>query len=210
MGLAAMATNSQRNRDALYASLMGEIKVRASAININLRRIQDDPDAPAAFADVESCFLQIRFICELIALASLLAHEESGLNKRLMKDWNADVIFGALVKINPHCFPHPVVVAKSPNGRKSVTSPPGVFLNRSGLKKIYTECGQLLHRGRLEHASHGFKKNYDVDAMEAWLAELKKLLTDHVVLIMPERMVLIVHMFGGPAGEVEVYRAALQ
>jgi len=204
-----MTANPQAKRDSLYATLMGEIKTRVQSIYVSLSRIKADRNAPTAFTDVESCVLQIRFICELVALGALLAHEGLGLNKRLRKDWNAEAIFDALSKVNPHCFPHPVKAERDATGRLNIGSPPGLFLNRQGLQKIYSECGRLLHRGSLKQAPIGFAKNYDVDEINVWLNELKKLLSDHVVLILPEGQILLVHMFGGPTGEVVVYRAIL-
>lgn len=53
----------------------------------------------------EFAFLQLRYICELVALSSLAAHCSIGIGSRLSKVWNAAEAFALLEHVNPHCFP---------------------------------------------------------------------------------------------------------
>src|SRR5690242_15713425 len=65
-----MPTKSQNDAMNLYAGLMTEIKVRINAINTGtMNQIPVPPPLVKEF-----CFLQIRMICELVALGCLVAH----------------------------------------------------------------------------------------------------------------------------------------
>jgi hypothetical protein len=54
----------------LYANLMDEVKARIDCINV---AVQGRTGFPTPIAR-EFCYLQLRFLCELIALSCLVAH----------------------------------------------------------------------------------------------------------------------------------------
>src|SRR5437762_1433117 len=78
----------------LYANLMDEIKRRTDVIRSTLNGGYPMPQM-AAF---ELCYLQLRKICEVFALACLAAHGDiPGVrNKLLQKTYNADQIIKQL------------------------------------------------------------------------------------------------------------------
>lgn len=63
----------------------------------------------------EIAYLQLRMICELIALACLVAHGEvSGVQKAdLRKEWNADKIIKKVGSLHPGFYPVPVRQGKA-------------------------------------------------------------------------------------------------
>jgi hypothetical protein len=65
-----MATAEQREAMQLYANIMEEIKLRLEGIN---HATAGQTGMPFPLVN-EFCFLQLRMLCELIALGCLVAH----------------------------------------------------------------------------------------------------------------------------------------
>jgi hypothetical protein len=83
-----MATKEDEAAAALYANIMEEVKLRALSINILT-------NASISLHPVlisEYCFLQLRMLCELIAIGCLVAHGdiEATQTKDFQKTWKAD------------------------------------------------------------------------------------------------------------------------
>lgn len=187
----------------LYAALMEEVKLRLRAIGVRVPMLSS-PSAPAdAFLDAEFCFLQIRMICELVALGSLSAHYPLGLRKDLLKSYAADRIFTELGNINPHCFPRPVVIQRT-GGGIHLGTPEGQYLSAQTLRRIYTDCGHILHRGLIKHAIRGEQKQLDIAMLDKWAEALGRLLQNHVIYVAETDMMLIVHLTVAPHNQVQV------
>jgi hypothetical protein len=73
--------------------LMREVKIRLRAIRASVAIIEANADNPGAFVHAESGYLQVRFVCELVALAAVIAHHESPGVGSILAEWNADVIW---------------------------------------------------------------------------------------------------------------------
>src|SRR5665213_3618026 len=89
----------------LYCDLMEEIKARHSIIeNVFAGKFNLPP-----FAASEFCYLQLRVVCELIALACLAAHGdiEATRKGKLFKAYNADQIIKDLGRLHPDFYPRP-------------------------------------------------------------------------------------------------------
>jgi hypothetical protein len=72
---------------------------------------------PAAIVR-EVRFLQLRMLCELIALACLMAHGDIPAvqaSKKLSKEYSADKIIGQLDALHPNFYPYPVLVTVTSN-----------------------------------------------------------------------------------------------
>jgi hypothetical protein len=185
-----------------YGDFMREIKIRLEAIQGRMVVIKEDLASPTAFLEAEFCILQVRFVCELLALAVLAAHRPLGLKSDLQKAWNARKIFETLAQMNAECFP------KAANFERKDDGVHGDIvhdkIDRSGLQNIYDQCGEALHRGVLKHALSGRPKVYDIPKIEGWARQLGALLSSHVVLISDLEIVLIVQLNVGPDQHVEV------
>src|ERR1700689_5024190 len=61
-------------------------------------------------AALELCYLQLRMICELIALSSLLAHGdiEAVSTRKTLTRYEADWILDRLFAIHPDFYPQPI------------------------------------------------------------------------------------------------------
>jgi hypothetical protein len=113
--------------------------------------------------------------------------------------------FKRLENINPHCFPIPMQETKGANGVRHLEPLAGSYMGRSQLKVVYNSCGQILHRGRVEHLLNGKQKYYDPGKLNFWMDEFVKLLSFHTVMLPEEHRVLLVSLMGGPGGSVAVY-----
>lgn len=148
-----MPNQTQLAASALYANLMTEIKIRITAINTGtLNQLPVPPPIVKEF-----CFLQVRMICELIALGCLVAHGDISATKssKLQKAWEADKIIEALEALHPDFFPVPVVQgigAPLSSGAKHHTIEPRVPhpLPKAEFLKLYHKCGETLHRGSIK------------------------------------------------------------
>ena len=100
-----MATKSQKDAIKLYANLMEEIKIRLSCIEDALNSKFVMPGAVTR----EFCFLQLRMICELIALGCLTAHGDIEGTKELRKKYSANEIMARLEELHADFYPRIVV-----------------------------------------------------------------------------------------------------
>jgi hypothetical protein len=203
-----MTTDAKVERiGAIYAGFMHEIKLRLVSIESTLGIIADAAAEETAFLYAEFCYLQLRMICELIALAALVAHNElpEANKKKLLKDWNADSIFDRLSAVNEHCYPVPLKTVQLPSGHKHLQRIQEPYLTRADLKDAYHACGSNLHRGILLHVLDGRRRAYDIQPLRERLASIVQLLEQHAVLLPEANAALLVRM-SGEGGEVSCSR----
>ena len=199
--------NSQEGQ--LYVSFMQELKVRLFAVRDMLSSLPNG-GGHQGFLTAESCFLQVRFICELMALACLAAHEPIGLSKRLLKEWHADDIFKALGEINDQCFPSPISIGGSVQKGTAFHVQPHDGLKRGDLREIYNGCGAALHRGVLQTALAGQARNYDLDQVNRWCVGFWKLLQEHILHVPQLGRVFLVKLDPDPNVPVQLILAAAE
>jgi len=105
-------------------------------------------------AKVEFAYLQLRMICELVALGCLVAHGDiaEARTSKLLKSYEPHVIIKSLEKLHPSFFPQPSKQAQATDSRKIrwLTPITAGFLTKEELLKLYSECGRFLHRGSLQ------------------------------------------------------------
>ncbi len=134
----------------LYCGLMEEIKIRTKSIQTVMTG-QMAPPFPGAIAR-EHCFVQLRMICEILAIGCVVVHNQTSAVKAFEKLWNAKDIMDRLEEMNPYSFPRPVKIHRYPEGSpigfdiKPILPP---ALTKESLLKLYGRCGDALHRGHL-------------------------------------------------------------
>jgi hypothetical protein len=192
---------------AIYAGFMHEVKLRLASIDAALQNIAANGESETAFLNAEWCFLQLRMICEVIALAALVAHNEmSDANtKSLLKSWNADLIFDRLSAVNEHCYPRPLKTVTLPSGEKQLQPIDAPYLTRSDLKAVYHSCGENLHRGVLLQVLAGKRRAYDIQPIREWFESICRLLDQHAVLL-PELNAALLIKMSDEHGEVSCSR----
>lgn len=173
----------------MYRSFMEEIKVRMTAIDRYLKRISDEKGAADTFTDAESCILQIRYVCELVALATVAAHSVVGVTSRILKSWHAEETFKLLEGMNVNSFPR--AIRPSSTIRNNFELQKG-HLDLDELKKIYNACGENLHRGALKHFFKEPRRVYDPVELARWMNRIKGLLNMHAVMILERGVIILV------------------
>jgi hypothetical protein len=198
-----MQTKISQDDGQLYLSFMQELKTRLHAVHGMLTALPSGGGA-LGFLTAEACFLQVRFMCELLALASLSAHEPIGLTKKLKRAWHADEIFAALATINSRCFPAPIRLEGPTQAGLKFHVLPTTGLQRGDLRKIYNECGRSLHRGAILSALRGEPRRYDLDVLNGWCRSISQLLAEHVVYVPQLQRAFIVRLGREPGTSVEL------
>lgn len=131
----------------------------------------------------ELCFLQLRKVCELIALGCLVVHgdiKETGANQ-FQKEHSADKIMKALERLHPHFYPEPAGLKKE-NGFSVLSRLQVDYLTKEDLLSLYGSCGDVLHVGSLKRLLKGGATevdNYDDVVMSARKADF--LLRGHYI-----------------------------
>lgn len=160
-------------------SIMEEAKFRALSIN-TLTGSQLALPQPLMR---EFCFLQLRMICELIALGCLVAHGDIEETKApaLQKSYNAGDIVKRLEKLHPNFYPVPRKPMFSPD-HVHMEDYDGDFLTKDQLLTLYGRCGYVLHRGSLRNLLN--PKNQppaDFQHIEHWGQKILNLLSLHTI-----------------------------
>ena len=197
-----MPTKKQLQALQLYADLMGEIKIRIATIDAGTTASLPLPPAIVR----EHCFLQIRFICELVALGCLVAHGDIKATQagRIRKQWAADKIMDDLTALHPDFYPVPIKSKRTDFGFavKHTASP----LPKAELIKLYGKCGSVLHRGSLKNLlspKAPIQIHYpDITAMAQKFVDL---LSSHLVIMQGGEMIFICTLHNvDDSGKVQV------
>ncbi len=162
----------------LYANLLEEIKLRIDSINHCTLGLSGF--APPFVKDY--CYLQIRMICELVALCCLVAHGDIQGTSGLKRAWSAQKIMEALERLHPQFYPQPVKQIKKDNGfhLEGLASP----LPKSEFLKLYHKCDEALHRGSLRKLLKGqFPKQINYPEITEKAQKLNNLLSHHMLVM---------------------------
>lgn len=187
----------------MYCDLMEEIKKRGDVVSAIS---QGHIPVPQPIA-LEFAYLQLRMICELIALACLTAHGDvpETTSKRLTKAYNADQIMKALENLHPGFYPVPGRQVHNEAGKvvqlELVKEP---HLTKRELQVLYGKCGDFLHRGNLEQLMKG-RKLPDLSEIDTWYKKITVLLNHHQIQLLDGHQQLWVIMQADSDGKVHAY-----
>jgi hypothetical protein len=181
-----------QKRLGLYCSLMEEIKPRLAII----RQVATGAfgPMPARFVQ-ECCYLQLRMICELIALACLVAHGDIAGTRTAStrKHYEADWMMGMLQKLHPHFYPKPLVqhlvsdaTPNSPRHFHMEEIKTG-FLTRNDLVACNRECGKALHRGTVEDVLSLNPRQLSLKKVNEWHNKVVTLLNLHMIRLIDRK-----------------------
>jgi hypothetical protein len=138
----------------IYANFMSEITERLNVLNNAINNTMPF----TVMITYELCYLQLRMICECIALSCLIAHGDiSDITiDEFINNYQADDIIKKLELLHSEFFPKPRMLTFTPPnetfpaGNVDMTdkvSPPS--LTKSELLSLYGRCGEYLHRARV-------------------------------------------------------------
>lgn len=186
----------------LYCGLMEEIKQRVVVIGDIIRSEIRLPQIVA----YEVCYLQLRMICELIALACLAAHGDllKTSSRSLFKEYNADRIMKQLQRLHPSFFPQPGRQIRNPITGKveSVENIAAGFLTKDDLLTLYGKCGNILHRGNLDRILHDSIESLDFADIRLHIDRIVTLLNHHQIQLIYEDQMFWVIMHAKEDGRV--------
>lgn len=171
-----MVTKAQQDAIDLYAQLMEEVKVRISATD---KAVSGQTGLPEQIVR-DLCFLQLRMLCELIALGCLVAHGDIRAKSGLTKVYAADFIIKRLEQLHPNFYPRPIDIEPTKDGIH-IEKSDADFLTKAELLVLYRQCGDRLHRGTVRK----LLSEYKVPAVRGfpdivnWTNKIIALLTRH-------------------------------
>jgi hypothetical protein len=143
-----MVSDRQLRAMRLYCDLMEEVKIRLACIDA---ATMGSTGLPGPIVR-ELCFLQLRMICELIALGCLVAHGDikAAHSGKFQKEYSAQNILENLGKLHPDFYPFPVIVKRMPDGNFEMEHDSTQHFSKEELLGFYGKSGASLHRGSLK------------------------------------------------------------
>jgi hypothetical protein len=99
--------------EVFYCDLMQDIKIRSQCIE---EACCGGVDLPGEISK-DLCYFQLRNICETIAIACLVIHQDESDIKKLSSIWSAPEIMAALEKMNPNYFPVAITLNRTNNNK---------------------------------------------------------------------------------------------
>jgi hypothetical protein len=180
----------------IYADLMDEARLRIHAIRdgINARHLW----VPRLLQ--EFCYLQLRMLCETIAIGCLVAHDDVK-DRATLKSWKIPEIMKRLEELNVDFYPRGVRFRKD-GGTTHLDEYPVPQLSRAALVKLWNDSGSFLHRGSAKNlvAAHGTLLNVDLDTVISYGQKVLNLLEQHVISSADKKTHLVVALASDDAG----------
>jgi hypothetical protein len=130
----------------------------------------------------EFCYLQLRLLCEVIALGCLVAHGDiTNINmKPLSKNYDADTIIKKLGTLHAGFYPRPVILTIVPNISVHMEEKKDGYLTKQELLTLYGKAGIYVHRGVLKKIeSRPPYTTVDLSEIVRWTQRIINLLNTH-------------------------------
>lgn len=191
-----------------YRNLMWEIKYRIEAIDDALagklhmrQRILE-----------EFCYLQLRMICEVLAIACLVIHGNLKPKADLFKSYKASWIISELGKLHSKFYPRPLAPdEREADGTVKFVSKKDGFLTRDELEKLWERhTGTMLHRGTAKSIINKTERKLDFKKIAEWRTKIVFLLERHTIVTADESQMFYVLMHEQGTGNVASNLFALQ
>lgn len=177
-------TKQQREASTLYAALLEEAKLRLTSIETAIiGRTGLHPWIVREF-----CYLQLRMLCELIALGCLVAHGEikAAQAAKLQKEFAANKIITQLEALHPNFYSHAIKLTVTP---RTLDNPGHVhfdrlesgFLTKAELIELYGKSGDRLHRGTAKKLAASLRQTQapNYSDIVTWTNKIIALLNQH-------------------------------
>jgi len=166
-------------KSRLYRNLMVEAMFRLDLVDA----IYEARATSEARVVREICYLQFRFLCEIIALGCIVAH--GSYTKRLLETREPDKILNEMQKLNEHFYPQPIEATFDPatKAHNIKVTPQKNHLTKKELAKLWGKCGDALHLAPLKKALKAQSHDPDLKDIVTWSAKLSGLLADHIIAL---------------------------
>jgi hypothetical protein len=179
-----------------YSALMEEAKYRLLTIDTALEWSTGLPDGAVR----EYCFLQLRMLCELIALGCLTAHGDLQSGK-LKGRYEANKIIRGLQRLHPKFYPVAATLTET-GTRTAIELLEDGFFTKEELMKLYWKCGKVLHRGSFKALPSRRYSDTDIEEIETSKKKIEVLLSCHTI-IMADNRTWVVFRLRNEEGNVE-------
>jgi len=185
-----------------YCKVMEEIKGRYAALRAACAGQLAMPQ-PCA---LEFCYLQLRLLCELVALGCLVAHRdiiEVAESRKITKAWQPNVILSELAKLHPQFYPQPSRQILGANGQvESLELIQDGFLTKQEPLKLHGECGDVLHRGSIKSLLSQEPSRYNFGMVSQACQKIVTLLNHHQIQTIDSDVQYWVSMHGAGDGRI--------
>jgi len=162
----------------VYRDLLVEIKFRTEALD----KILFGGGFIRAQIDEEICYLQLRLICEIVAIGTLVVNGEIASKKTdLFKSYKADWIIKEFSKLHPQFYPIPL------ENEDTNENPPGWiyktdgFMTQQELAKLWSESASLLHRGTAKAVTNSKQLPLNSIKVVNYRNKIVNLLNRHII-----------------------------
>ncbi len=175
-----------------YTTVMENIKLRVGFIE-ELDKFKNEGNWTFI---VEAMYLNLRYICELIASGCLIAHKETILtnNNKLKKAYQADLIVNALDKLDDKFYPMPYRM----KNKDTFEYIEDGFLTKYEIKDLYRKCGGVLHNN-----PNGVDYPELIDNIQIYIEKIKILLSSHHIKVLGSHDYLDIRLNVGGIGAIE-------
>lgn len=182
----------------LYLNFMQEIKERLNVVGFSFSDTVDL--APQILREL--CFLQFRFVCELVSLCCIVAHGNT--NKRMMDTYEASKIMNEMEKLNRTFYPYPVKINRDGGKLEVIPQPDSPHLTKMDLIRLWGITGDITHRSPLRKAMKPYSRDpSDFSDIRDWDSKIIGLLDTHQITLASNRVLLVSLVgpkTGGPEG----------
>ena len=180
-----------------YPVVMTDMAHRLVACQESLSELLQNAEHPASWKNVDFISVQIRKICELITLGSIVAHFQIGQREVSIDEWHPKNCLSQVTRFNEFPLPVPIDHELLSSGSNHLM-PSSKPLPASVICSIYGKCGNFLHIGS---ASQFFRRTmppFDLSVISGWIDGLIVLLKAHL-LMLPGLDAILLCRWGGKA-----------
>jgi hypothetical protein len=179
-----------------YRALIEEIKWRSQIIET-----AHTLPLPRPGAAIEVSYLQLRMVCEVIAVGCLLVHGDvpASRTKLLKRQYKADAIIKVLESIHPDFYPTSGQIKYDLSNQPwhfVETTVTGHILTKDDLRSLYHEAGDFLHRGALTFVLPAKIRKVRLETIQGWLMKIRNLLHNHRIQLIGGEQELWIDMHG--------------
>jgi hypothetical protein len=181
----------------IYVDLMDEARLRIHAMRDAI--VAKDRWVPRLLQ--EFAYLQLRMLCEIIAVGCLVAHGDVK-SRDILKSWRVPEIIKKLEELNADFYPRGVRFRKVPNGTHfdDYDAPQ---LSKAELINLWERSGSFLHRGSAKNliAEKGKVLNVNLNPIIQDGQKILNLLERHLISSANKKAHLLVALASDDAKE---------
>lgn len=163
----------------MYTNLMEEVKARIHAADAAISG--KFPIHPLLAQEI--AYLQLRLLCEIIALGCLVAHGRiTNINfSKLHETYKADEIIKQMGKLHADFYPSPIILTRLFGNTWGENPRTEGFLTKDELLHLYGLTGNFLHKGKLKRLLKAMNPEVDFSAITGWLLKIGGLMSVHQI-----------------------------